>query len=264
MCDLYTLTTSTGEVHRITSADIDVPHAGHLYSASGPSIGRGQVRVIRGLEVDTLALSIQSPADYLLSGMPFVPSALSGALDGARVLLHRAFMSGWGAAPAGVVLLFSGRVSDLSGSRHSLSVNVKSDLELLNTKLPRNVYQAGCMHTVYDQGCGAVKQLVSGTVTGHGGTGHWLNSNIGHPGSWFANGVLTLTSGAMSGTQRTIKSHASGRFDFALPLPQAPGIGDTFSVYRGCDKTQTTCAIHFNNLPRFRGFPFIPVPESVT
>ena len=39
-----------------------------------------------------------------------------------------------------------------------------------------------------------------------------------------------------------------------------PGMkaGDAFTVYPGCDKTRNTCLNKFNNLLRFRGFPYTP------
>lgn len=271
MADLYTITLVTGTVLRYTSADIDITHAGATYSARGPLIQRGTVRTVLGLEVDKLDLTI-SPrliatdltAAHTLNGQPFIAAALSGALDGAMVTLHRAFLSSWSQPPVGAVVMFHGQVSDVSGSRSSLSVDVKSALELLNTKLPRNLYQASCMHTLYDAGCAVNKAAltVNGTVTGTNGTGQWLQSGLNQSLGWFDQGVLTFTSGANAGVQRTVKAFATGQFWFVLPLPSAPTVGDAFSVYPGCDKTQTTCSAKFSNLPRFRGFPYVPVPET--
>jgi uncharacterized phage protein (TIGR02218 family) len=48
------------------------------------------------------------------------------------------------------------------------------------------------------------------------------------------------------------------------PLPAAVVSGDAFEIYPGCDKTKATCENKFANLIRFRGYPFIPAPETVT
>ena len=45
------------------------------------------------------------------------------------------------------------------------------------------------------------------------------------------------------------------------PLPFAPATGDAFNVAFGCDHTQATCVAKFNNLPNFRGFPYVPPPQ---
>ncbi|MDI9234310.1 DUF2163 domain-containing protein [Limnohabitans lacus] len=269
MADLYTITLVTGTVLRYTSADIDITHAGTTYSARGPLIRRGTVRTVVGLEVDQLDMTVSPKpgmSGHLLDGEPFIPASLQGALDGAMVMLQKAFLSSWALPPVGAVVMFYGRVSDVSGTRSAMPVDVKSALELLNTKLPRNIYQASCMHTLYDSGCAVNKaaRTVTGTVTGTNGTGQWLQSGLAQAAGWFDQGVLTFTSGANAGVQRTVKAHSAGQFWFALPLPNAPAVGDAFSVYPGCDKTQATCSAKFNNTPRFRGFPFVPVPETTT
>lgn len=269
MADLYTITLASNTVLRYTSADISITHGGNTFSARGPLIRRGQVRTVLGLEVDTLDITVMaSPTndDHLLDGQPFIPAALKGALDGASVLLQRAFLTDWAQPPVGAVVLFSGRASDMSGKRTELNGDIKSDLELLNTKLPRNLYQASCLHTLYDTGCAANKAAltVSGSVTGNNGTGQWMQSSLSVTSGWFDQGVITFTTGPNAGQRRTVKAYASGQFWFALPLPQVPMVGDAFTVYPGCDKTQATCQGKFNNLPRFRGFPYIPIPETTT
>ncbi|MGV0960108.1 MAG: DUF2163 domain-containing protein [Limnohabitans sp.] len=269
MADLYTITLATGTVLRYTGADVDITYGGNTYSARGPLIRRGQVRTVLGLEVDTLGITVMASAtngDHLLEGEPFIPAALKGALDGASVLLQRAFLTDWGQPPVGAVVLFSGRASDMSGKRTELNGDIKSDLELLNTKLPRNIYQASCLHTLYDAGCAANKAdlTVSGSVTGNNGTGQWIQSGLSVTSGWFDQGVITFSTGPNAGQRRTVKAYASGQFWFALPLSNVPTVGDAFTVYPGCDKTQATCQSKFNNLSRFRGFPYIPIPETAT
>lgn len=269
MADLFTFTLASGTVLRYTSADIDIPHGGHTFTARGPLIRRGQVRTVLGLEVDTLDITVMASStddDHLLDGEPFIPASLKGALDGANLLLQRAFLTSWDQPPVGAVVLFSGRVSDMSGKRTELNGDIKSLLELLNTKLPRNLYQASCLHTLYDTGCAANKAAltVSGSVTGHNDTGQWMQSGLSTTAGWFDQGVITFATGPNAGQRRTVKAYASGQFWFALPLPHVPTVGDAFTVYPGCDKTQATCQAKFNNLARFRGFPYVPTPETTT
>lgn len=264
MADLYTLTLPSGTVLRYTSADRDMSWGAQVFSASGPLIERGTVRVVRGLEVDTLDLRVMAGAGHTLDGAPFVEAALKGVLDGATLLLERAFLTDWLLPPVGTVVLFSGRVSDVSGSRTEVQITVKSDLELLNIRMPRNLYQAPCLHTVYDSGCAANKLNFSrmSTVTGTNGTGQWLQSGLTQEPGWFDQGVLEFLMGANAGVRRTVKSYAYGQFWFALPLPKPPQVGDSFTVFPGCDKTKATCQSKFNNVVRFRGFPFVPTPET--
>lgn len=266
MADLYTITLPSGTVLRYTSADIDITHGAHVYSSRGPLIKRGPTRVVIGLEVDTLDLTVAADATHMLDGEPFVAGATKGSLDGASVMLQRAFLTDWTAPPVGVVVLFFGRVSDVSGSRTEVKVTVKSDLELLNVKLPRNLYQASCLHTVYDAGCAVNKMALSvmGSITGTNGTRSWLQSNRTESASWFDQGVISFQTGSNAGVQRTVKAYSNGQFWFALPLPKLPQVGDNFTVFPGCDKTQSTCAAKFSNLSRFKAYPYIPIPETAT
>jgi uncharacterized phage protein (TIGR02218 family) len=63
-----------------------------------------------------------------------------------------------------------------------------------------------------------------------------------------------------------VKSYvnAGGAVTVIYPWPFAPQNGDQFTIYPGCDKTLDTCTNKFGNRPRFRGFKFIPIPETVT
>ena len=45
-------------------------------------------------------------------------------------------------------------------------------------------------------------------------------------------------------------------------MPVAPGIGDTFTAYPGCDKLQNTCNTKFTNIAHYRGYNYVPPPES--
>ncbi|MEI8325522.1 MAG: phage BR0599 family protein [Betaproteobacteria bacterium] len=69
--------------------------------------------------------------------------------------------------------------------------------------------------------------------------------------------------GANAGIGRTIKAQAGGVLTSVQPWPSAVTIGDTFTVYPGCDKTQATCSSKFSNLARFRGYPYVPAPETI-
>ena len=190
---------------------------------------------------------------------------MGGALDGARVVIERIFFSDW-ATPVGAVVIFSGRVSDVSGSRSAVKVDVKSDIELLNVSSPRNIYQSGCMRTLYDGGCKVNREkfTVNGRVTANSTTGTELACNLTQADGWFNQGVIKFTSGRNAGLSRTVKEHKGGRLSFALRLPFPPQSGDVFKIYPGCDKRQETCGGKFNNIVHFRGFPYIPAADTIT
>lgn len=265
MADLFRITLSNGQILRHTNADMPVVWDGQTYEAHKLIIKRGATRVAVGLDVDSNTLEIAAEPDYRLEGLQWSEAALGGALDGARVVIERIFFSDW-ATPVGAVVIFSGRVSDVSGSRSAVKVDVKSDIELLNVSSPRNIYQAGCMRTLYDGGCKVNREkfTVNGRVTANSATGTELACNLTQADGWFNQGVIKFTSGRNAGLSRTVKEHKGGRLSFALRLPFPPQSGDVFKIYPGCDKRQETCGKKFDNIVHFRGFPYIPAADTIT
>lgn len=83
---------------------------------------------------------------------------------------------------------------------------------------------------------------------------------------YFAQGVLTFTSGVNTGLSRTIQTYTNNGSNNVCnvipPFPQAPSVGDSFVATAGCDRRISTCQAKFNNLVHFMGYPFVPVPES--
>ena len=265
MADLFRITLSNGQILQHTNADMPVVWDGQTYEAHKLIIKRGATRVAVGLDVDSNTLEIAAEPDYRLEGLQWSEAALGGALDGARVVIERIFFSDW-VTPVGAVVIFSGRVSDVSGSRSAVKVDVKSDIELLNVSSPRNIYQAGCMRTLYDGGCKVNREkfTVNGRVTANSMTGTELACNLTQADGWFNQGVIKFTSGRNAGLSRTVKEHKGGRLSFALRLPSPPQSGDVFKIYPGCDKRQETCGKKFDNIVHFRGFPYIPAADTIT
>jgi uncharacterized phage protein (TIGR02218 family) len=74
-------------------------------------------------------------------------------------------------------------------------------------------------------------------------------------------GTITFESGINVGVSRTVKQSTGTGLTLARPLDYLPSAGDSFVVYKGCDKTMATCQTRFSNLANFRGFPFVPPPE---
>lgn len=264
MADLYTFTLVGGFVARYTGADADLKVGGNTFSSAGPIITRGKIANKAGLEVQTMDMSIFADSTTLLNGKPWLQAARSGDLDGARVLVERAFMPTFGDTSAGKLWAFSGNVADIEVSRTEARLTVKSDLEKLNQQWPRNMYQPGCLHTLYDSGCtlNKVGFRTSSNIT-PGSNVTQINCGLSQAAGYFSLGTMEFTSGANSGITRTIKLYTPGVIVLALPLVVPPALGDTFVAYAGCDKQQSTCSGKFSNLANFRGYPFIPVPETV-
>lgn len=271
MADLYTITLSGGSVLRYTSADIAAVVNGTTF-AIGPAIKRGNTNTTVGVSVDSLEVTIAADNTVQVGTTPLLKFIAGGGLDGATILVERAFSSGPGAAWVGTLGMFKGRVSDIQTSRYEALLTVNSDSELLNVMIPRNVYQAGCANTLYDPACGLIKgsySVATAATSATDATQTTFNIVQTYASNYFDLGFAVCTSGANAGLSRTIKTyigtgHTPQSVQTIQPWPSPVAIGDAFTLYPGCDKTKATCSSKFSNLVKFRGFPFIPAPESVT
>jgi len=84
--------------------------------------------------------------------------------------------------------------------------------------------------------------------------------------SWYNDGILTFTSGVLSGQSFEIKtgqysSPALGLAAIVLHLDilgALPSPGDTCTIEPGCNKTQFDCFNKYNNIANMRAEPFVP------
>ena len=280
VADLYTFTLAGGQAFRWTGFDTDVIASGNTFTSgaqSGPFFDRQDNKAkchwMIGVEVDTLTFDVV-PGAATVNGLPFLQACRLGVFDGAELQLERAFLAPpLGAlyppvaASAGTVILFVGRVAEVDLGRSLATFNVNSHLELLNLNLPRNLFQSGCVNSLYDAACGVAKAsyAVAGTAAA-GSTPSLVYATLAQASGWFDQGSIAFTSGQNTGFARTVKSYSAGTpgaLSLIAPFPYAPAPGDAFTAYPGCDKTNGAggCA-KFVNTARFKGFPYVPIPET--
>ena len=206
----------------------------------------------------------------------------AGALDGAELQVDRAFAANWqqvapgqGGRPAlqptGIVTVFYGRVAELDAGRSQVVITIDSHLKLLANQMPRRLYQAQCIHTLFDTGCGLAAALyaASGTIAGVNDAGNIITAAVAPPASpansgTFALGRMVMTSGASAGFARMVRGWTAGSpstFTLIAPFPLGVAADDGFTVYPGCDKRFATCAL-FANSVNFGGEIAIPAPET--
>lgn len=263
--DLYTITTSGGLTLRYTNHQASVVVNGVTYEA-GPLLKRNRTRLTVGIEVDTLAVTVEADSSVTVNSVPIMLFIARGGLDYARLTLDRGYAASLGGSIVGTLEAFSGRVSAGSVTGLSARLEVKSDAELLTTKVPRNVYQAPCLNTLYDASCGVSRASFTATGSTTSATDsarRVFSHSLGASAGTYDLGVVTFTSGANNGVSRTVREHTGSTITLMSPLPFAAASGDTFSIVAGCDKRQATCSGRFSNLARFRGAPYIPTPESI-
>jgi uncharacterized phage protein (TIGR02218 family) len=268
--DLYQFTLPSGSNFYWTSAQQNVLYNGNTYLAanmdSQPGFRRGSTRTTIGLNADTLEIDILYDANTRINNMTPAAFALAGGFDNAQVTVLKALAPDWSNPVLnGAVKLFTGIIGEVQADSEVVKLTVNSMLRLLNTAFPRNYFLPHCNHALFDAGCTLLASnfAVSGTV-GTPGTGTSFTSTCTQADGYFALGYVQWLTGANAGLKSFVKSYAnaSGTFTLAYPITP-PAAGDTFTAYPGCDKTQATCTSTFNNLQHFRGFPYVPTPETL-
>ncbi len=228
-----------------------------------PIIKRGTVRTTIGVEVDELDVSLLVNSDVQVLGIGLTQFAKSGGFDGARLSVDRSFSAAPGSTACGSLNQFTGRIADLEITGVEVKMMVKSDLELLNVQMPRNLYMGQCVNSLYDARCGlsAAAFTVTANTTANS-TRSSINCNLAQAAGYFNLGTLKYTSGQNQNIERSVKLHTTGVLVPSFPFPYVPAPGDLFVAKPGCDKLRTTCnSVKFSNEANFGGKPFIPAPE---
>jgi len=260
--DLYTITLATGQAIRATGADVSITYGGNTFVANQLLIKGLKYRSTIGLDADQQDIAIAAVNGWTLNGASLMRAIINGAFDGAAIQRDRVFFSDFvGGTAIGDVILFKGLFLSIKAGALVASATVANDLRYLDQPMPRNVYALRCNHTLYDSGCGLSKAsfatpgtVQAGTTAGVIASGVALAAHM--------QGLILFTSGAADGIQAQVLDVNSGAIALAYPLPVTPNVGDSFSLYSGCDHTTATCQAKFSNLANFRGYPFIPSPQQ--
>lgn len=276
LADLYTFTLANGTILRYAMGDTltgSLVYGGNTYIADTIMIERGQIETNIGVQFTTMELTVIALPAHLINGTPWLQALRQGALDSATVSLDTLYMTTPGDTSLGVLHKFGpGRVADISEIGRTMAhINVHDARELLNTQLPRQYYQPSCANVLFDSACGLNRASFAVTSTvASGSTKTLINCALAQVAGWFTLGTITFTSGANNGASVTVKQYTPGAFQLMAPLLATPGVGDTFTAYPGCPKTKSACENSdttvgpaFDNVVNFRGFPFVPSPETV-
>lgn len=268
--NLYQFTLPSGSNFYWTDAQQDITYNGNTYLAAyldnQPGFERGATRTTIGLNTDDLEIDILYDTNTRINGMTPAAFALAGGFDNAQVVVSKALAPDWSNPVVnGVVNLFQGIIGEVQADSGKVKLTVNSTLRLLNTAFPRNYFLTHCNNALFDASCTLLASnfAVNGSVSS-AGTATVFDTNLTQADNYFALGYIVWTSGANNGLKCFVKSyaHASGQITLAYPI-SPPAAGDTFTAYPGCDKTQATCSGTFNNPQHFRGYPYVPTPETL-
>ena len=265
--DLFQLTTLQGAFYVWTSAGTNLTVFGQLYTSVAPHIERGKWNLTNTMEVPTLEVRIldTSKAAFGTGTLSLRTQIHNGLLDGASFRLQRLFLpAGTTDTSLGAIDIFTGDVGAVTLLGAQATIKVRGKSARLNVQAPRNVFQPGCLHTFCDTGCTLSKASFTHNFSVIGSsTRTILPISGGALSAQTKGGTLTMTSGANSGESRSIIDwDGFSTVTLVQPLSNVPAVGDTCTVFQGCDKTLATCTSTYSNALNFRGFPFIPPPNT--
>ena len=267
IADLYKITLTDGTVLRYTSADITLVVGDARYTPL--AIERDGTTQTNDITVDEMHLTITVDETYRLDReTTMMQGVAAGRLAYAEVELHRLFspeaftMFTGRIDPDYALLWWLGRLNIERAGGITIEATVASMTELLNVKFPTHLYYPPCIYTLGDASCGVDLEKFRKRGTATGGTRSIIDTNLSLANGYLAQGSITFTSGRNAGVMRTIRTNEGGAITVVMPFYYLPAAGDSFEVLPACDKSMNCCKVRFNNLAHFRGYPFIPVPET--
>ena len=252
---LWKVIRQDGAVFGFTSHDQDITYLGLVYKADTGFIPSA-ANTSSGLAVDDLELQ------GILSSLAINQAEIvAGTWDGAEVWLYQV---NYLDLTAGAITVRRGWTGEIKSGKIAFTTELRGITQKLAQQIGQN-YSPLCRATFGDGRC--KKDLndfeVTGQVTSVTNTHEFADSSRIEADNFFNQGLITFTSGLNIGLSREIKSFSATTIFCELPFPFSIAIDDEYKMWRGCDKTFSTCKDTFNNIINFRGEPYIPVSDSL-
>lgn len=267
--DCFTFTLSDGTKLRYTNAQqpltfIPVGEINPVTFRSTEVLIEGMVlKSSLGIDVDEQDCEIFAYPSAEVDSQPFFQALRQGSFDGAILTRERVYMYDWGLPIQGSIVLFTGRVStiDPGGDTRAL-MKVKSEMVVLDEEMPRNFFQMQCKNTLFDGACSLIKSSFATSGATEAGTTRLTINWSSATADYYDLGTITVEAGLNVGQSRTIRKSTGGSLVLVTPFEYDFADGDIFKAYPGCDLQRSTCAGKFSNEENFRGFPYVPNPET--
>lgn len=247
---LWKCTRMDGQVFGFTDADVDITFDGVLYKSSS-AITPSATATQSSLAVNNLEVKAILDDETITES-----DLMAGLWNNAQIFLYQC---DYRDITKGVVICASGQISDITINKTYFSTELRSLSQLAQNNVG-TTYTTACTAILGDSKCRVNLEpfTVTGTIQDDTYRDRITDSSRTEEENWFQNGVITITSGLNQGYKQEVKSNKDGVIYFQLPFPHNFEIGDTYTVYAGCNKTMNHCHNKFNNRLNHRGFPFVP------
>lgn len=261
LCTMLRLDMRDGTSLGVTDHDRDLSFDlgdGALTYSTATGILPSDVVLSAGMDADNF--EVTGP----ISDVVTRTAVLGGRFTSARA---RLFMVNWADLTQGPARLFMGKVSEsrVIGSRFVFEIRGPQDA--FNQPIGR-VLSPTCTHDFGDARCRITKSAYTATITAVASPFSFATDLLGeHPNNFFTMGSVEFLTGEMAGIApvEVFAYHgATGAVELYVPLPDAPQVGDTINLFRGCSKlrksddaTIPTC-LSYENVINFGGHPEVP------
>lgn len=252
----WKLTTASGRVGGFTSHTQDIEYSGLVYRAA-QGIAATTVQTTASLAVDNLDVR-----GYLDAVGITEEDVNNGVYDGAQL---EVFLINYADISMGIVKLRRGFLGNVKLSRLGFDAEIRGLMERFQRQI-LELYTPACRADLGDSRCtvNLATYTVTGSITSFTTNRVFRDTTRTEANAYFLGGLLTFTSGSNKDLKMEVKQWtlATKEFELALPMRQRLQLGDTYSVYAGCDKLWETCKVKFNNIVNFRGEPYIPQSQD--
>lgn len=261
-CTMLLLVLRDGTSIGVTNHDKDISFdlglgGGSVTYSAGTGILTSDVALQAGLDADNYEVTgpLKDTGNFTLERMT------GGRFNRARAYL---FQVNWRYLSLGAIKLLAGNVSECRVEGGAFVFEIRSDADRFNQTIGRLIVN-NCDADYGDARCGATPESVVGTVTAVTSAFVFTVSYSGsYADDYFNAGTVEFLTGQLAGTGPVEIQDwtVGGAIEMFMPLVEAPAIGDTATIKRGCGKSRADCMAR-NNILNFRGFPEVPGSDQV-
>ena len=253
----WKITRADATIMYFTDHTSDIPYSGQVYlSASGYSTS--PIKSTSSMAVDNLDIFC------LLDDAAITASDLSGGIyDFALVEM---FAVNYNDLTMGHINLKKGHIGQVSTAGDIFTAEMRGMSQVLQQTVGE-IYSRNCRADLGDSRCAVnlASFTVTGTLTGATDRANFADSSRTEADDYFRGGKITWTGGANNGLSMEVKSYtlSTGAIVLQQDMPFVIAIGDTYSMYAGCDKSVAICRTTFSNVVNFRGEPHVPGQDEL-
>ncbi|MEH6495965.1 MAG: DUF2163 domain-containing protein [Pseudomonas marincola] len=241
-----------GEEVFLTDHDADLTFNGHLYRASD-GYNRSALKGSSGTDTDEMDLSGCLNSDWLSEN-----DLRAGIYDFAQIHF---FLLNWQDVSMGSIPLRKGWIGEVSWSDGLF----QAELRGLSNSFKRNlgkIYTPECTADLGDDRCMLdIEALASmDVIADTSSRNNFTLTNYDADDGELDGGIVHFMSGGNVGQKLEIQSwlNSGKQLTLFIAAPYEISVGDSITLYPGCDKRFSSCKERYANQMNFRGFPYVP------